>query len=151
MCNQLDLFQRKTIVVAVHYDTFQGFGFAFFQTDCFASDFAFHERRTNFSIPEKSCIYLAQILLFDNLSDVEKNQYIRAIDSKLLDDSKIYTAQLEGEIRGEKIGLEKGEAKTLERIVVDSKNNGFSLEQIQLITKLTAEQIAEILKQHRLT
>ena len=87
-----------------------------------------------------------ELLLFDNLSEAEKNQYIRAIDKKLLDDSKICTAQLEGEIRGEKIG----ETKTLERIVVDCKNNDFSLEQIQLITKLTAEQIAEIQERHRL-
>jgi predicted transposase/invertase (TIGR01784 family) len=42
-------------------------------------------------------------------------------------------------------GQAKGEAKTLERIVVECNNNGFSLEQIQLITKLTVEQINEIL------
>ena len=79
-----------------------------------------------------------KLLLFDNLSDAEKEQYLQAIDEKLLGDSAIRTALLEGEI--------KGEARTLERIVVDSKNNGFSLEQIQLITQLSAEQITEILK-----
>ena len=48
-----------------------------------------------------------EILLFDNLSDAEKEEYLRAIDAKLLSDSAIYTAQLEGEA----IGLEKGEAE----------------------------------------
>jgi len=48
-----------------------------------------------------------EILLFDNLSDAEKEEYLRAIDAKLLSDSAIYTAKLEGEA----IGLEKGEAE----------------------------------------
>ena len=48
--------------------------------------------------------------------------------------------------KGEAIGLEKGEAKTLERIVVDAKINGFTIEQIQLISKLSIEHVAEILK-----
>jgi predicted transposase/invertase (TIGR01784 family) len=52
--------------------------------------------------------------------------------------SMLYDAEAKGEA--------KGEAKTLERIVVDANQNGFSLEQIQLITKLTAKQVAEILK-----
>jgi len=52
--------------------------------------------------------------------------------------------------KGEAIGLEKGEAKTLERVVVDGKKNGLSIEQIQLITKLTPQQITEILKQNGL-
>jgi predicted transposase/invertase (TIGR01784 family) len=51
---------------------------------------------------------------------------------------------------GEAKGLKKGEAKTLKRIVVNAKDNGFSLEQIQLLTKLSAEQINEILKQETL-
>jgi len=123
-----------------------------------------------------------ELLLFDNLSDAEKDQYIQAVDEKLLSDSAIRTALLEGEIKGEAIGLEKGlekgeaiglekglekgeaiglekgeaiglekgEAigleKALKRFVADCKNNGLSLEQIQSITRLTAEQITEILK-----
>ena len=54
--------------------------------------------------------------------------------------------------KGEAIGLEKGEAigetKTLERVVIEADRNGFSVEQIQLLTKLTPEQINQILKQH---
>ena len=50
--------------------------------------------------------------------------------------------------KGETIGLEKGriegEAKTLERIIVEAKHNGFSMEQIQSLTKLTIEQIMEV-------
>ena len=44
----------------------------------------------------------------------------------------------------------RGEANTLERIVTDAYRNGFSLEQIQLITKLTEKQIAEIFKSNKL-
>jgi len=83
-----------------------------------------------------------ELLLFDNLSDAEKEQYLQAIDEKILGDDAIRTALLEGEI--------KGEAKTLERIIVDCKNNGFSVEQIQLISKLTIEQIVEILKRYNI-
>jgi len=52
----------------------------------------------------------------------------------------MYDARREGEA--------KGEIKTLERIVVNSKLNGFSLEQIQLLSGLSVEQINEILKKH---
>jgi len=102
-----------------------------------------------------------KILAFDNLTEEEKKRYEREIDEQLLRDAEIRTALNQGRyegreegleegeaiglVKGEAIGLEKGEAKTLERIVVDSKNNGLSLEQIQLITRLTAEQIVEIL------
>ena len=59
-----------------------------------------------------------------------------------------------GRAEGESIGLEKGraegEVKALERVVVESKRNGFSIEQIQLITKLTIEQITEILKRNNM-
>ena len=48
--------------------------------------------------------------------------------------------------KGEAAGRAAGETKTLERIVVDGKRNGFSLEQIQSLTKLDLEQITEILK-----
>jgi predicted transposase/invertase (TIGR01784 family) len=47
-------------------------------------------------------------------------------------------------------GKVEGEAITLERIVVESKINGLSLEQIQSITKLPIKQISRILKQHNL-
>ena len=38
-------------------------------------------------------------------------------------------------------GLAEGEAKTLKSIVMEAKRNGFSIEQIQTLTKLTEEQI----------
>ena len=55
-----------------------------------------------------------EILLFDNLSNAEKAQYLRAIDNKLLSDDAFRTALFEGEIKGEAIGLEKGKAIGLE-------------------------------------
>jgi predicted transposase/invertase (TIGR01784 family) len=47
-------------------------------------------------------------------------------------------------------GEAKGEIKALERVVLDSKLNGFSLKQIRSFTKLTEAQIVEILKRHGL-
>ena len=45
-------------------------------------------------------------------------------------------------------GLVEGEVNTLERVVVDANQNGFSPEQIQSFTKLSVEQIVEILKRN---
>ena len=53
-----------------------------------------------------------------------------------------------GEAKGLAKGRAEGKTEILERVVVDSKRNRFSLEQIQLITNLTHEQIIEILKRH---
>ena len=74
----------------------------------------------------------------DKLTDSEKKQYWRSIEERRIRDSEITTALLEGE------------TKALERIVVDGKLTGFSVEQIQLLTKLTSEQMDEILKRHGL-
>jgi len=83
-----------------------------------------------------------ETLLFDNLTDTEKEEYLRAIDAKLLDDSAIYTAQLEGEIRGEKKGLQKA--------VINGAKAGYPVETISTITGLTGEQVTEILKRNGL-
>ena len=79
-----------------------------------------------------------QILAPDKLTDSEKKQYWRSIEERRIRDSEITTALLEGE------------TKALERIVVDGKLTGFSVEQIQLLTKLTSVQMDEILKRNDL-
>jgi len=91
-----------------------------------------------------------EALLFDNLTDAEKTQYLRAIDNKLLSDDAIRTALLEGKIEGETIGLEKGEAIGLEKAAINSHLAGYSIAAISTITGLTPEQIIEILKRHEL-
>ena len=50
--------------------------------------------------------------------------------------------------KGRTEGRAEGRVETIEGIVVDCKKNGFTIEQIQLITKLTVEQMNEILKRH---
>ena len=59
----------------------------------------------------------------------------------------------EGRAEGKAEGLEEGEAigetKTLERVVIEANLNGFSIEQIQLLTKLTKEQITQIINKHK--
>jgi predicted transposase/invertase (TIGR01784 family) len=113
-----------------------------------------------------------KILSYDHLTDAEKKDYWLHIETRRIRESEIQTALDEGMDKGEAIGLEKGlnkglekgkalgmekglekgEAigmeKAMERIVIEGKQNGFSLEQIQLLTKYTMEQITEILKQH---
>jgi predicted transposase/invertase (TIGR01784 family) len=119
-----------------------------------------------------------EILLFDNLTDTEKTQYLRAIDNKLLSDDAIRTALLEGNIKGEasglekgkaiglekgkaiglekgkaiglEEGLEKGKAIGLEKAAINSYLAGYSVEAISTITGLTSGQIIEILHKHNL-
>jgi len=94
-------------------------------------------------------------------SKEELATYDKFKDAIMTELSVIDDAMTKGEAigltKGEAIGLEKGrveglekgraegEAQTLERIVIDSKNNGLSLEQIQSITKLSIKQITEML------
>ena len=49
-------------------------------------------------------------------------------------------------LKGKTEGLAEGKTHTLKQVVIDAKQSGFSLEQIRLFTKLSTEQIAEILK-----
>jgi predicted transposase/invertase (TIGR01784 family) len=98
-------------------------------------------------------------LKYDNLTEQEKIDYRHHLDLRLYEENSIRTAKFEGMVEGEAIGLEKGkaegeaiglekgEARAMERVVIESKQAGLSLEQIQLSTKLTIEQITEILKQ----
>ena len=99
-----------------------------------------------------------EALLFDKLTDAEKALYLRAIDNKLVNDDAIRTALLEGEIKGEAvglekgeaIGLEKGEAVGLEKAAINSHLAGYSMEDVSIITGLSSKQIIEILKKHNL-
>ena len=101
-----------------------------------------------------------ELLLFDNLTDAEKAQYLRAIDNKLLSDDAYFTARLEGRIAGEEEGRQEGrkegrqegrqEGETigLEKAAINSYRAGLSVEAISTITGFTPEQITEILKRH---
>ena len=95
-----------------------------------------------------------ELLAYDNLTDEEKKAYWRDIENRRNRDSEIVTAFSDGEIKGRAEGRSKGEVigetKTLERIVIEGKSNGFSLEQIQSFTKLNIEQIIWILTRHGL-
>jgi predicted transposase/invertase (TIGR01784 family) len=85
-----------------------------------------------------------EVLLFENLSDEEKDAYLQAIDAKLLNDSAITTAQLEGEIRGEIRGEARGEARGAKRVLTIAQKllqKGMSVEEVSDATGLTHEQI----------
>ena len=101
-------------------------------------------------------------LLYDNLSEEEQRAYDHHLnqiryEQNVLEDayaSGRFEGFVEGESigmeKGEAIGLEKGRAEILERIVLDGKNNGYSIEQIESLTKLDTEQIRDILKRNGL-
>jgi len=72
--------------------------------------------------------------------------YERYWDSVSIEKTLVGGAFREGHAEGRA----EGKAETLERIVLEGKRNGFSIEQIQVLTKFTTEQITEILKQHNL-
>ena len=99
-----------------------------------------------------------EVLAFDNLSEAEKKSYWHRVEDKRIRDGEIETAFTDGEIKGEAKGRVKGraegraegETETLERIVVESKRNGLSLDQIQSFTKFSIEQIIEILTRHNM-
>jgi len=91
-----------------------------------------------------------EALLFDNLTDAEKAQYLHAIDNKLLSDDAILTALLEGKIKGEAIGREKGKAEGraegLKEVVINCNKAGYSIDAISGVTGLPAEHIIEMLR-----
>ena len=88
-----------------------------------------------------------EVLLFDNLTPEEQEAYLRDIDAKLLNDSAITTAQLEGEIRGEIRGEAKGEYKKAVATALKMLEDGMSIENICKYTSLTHEQITEMLQE----
>ena len=83
-----------------------------------------------------------EVLLFDNLTNAEKEQYLRAIDNKLLSDDAYNTAKLEGKIEGLK--------EEREKVVINSHLAGYPIDAISTITGVTPEQIIEILKRRGL-
>jgi len=78
-----------------------------------------------------------EILLFDNLTKAEQNAYLHAIDEKILNDSAITTAQLEGEVRGEV----RGEQKKAITVAIKALEMGLSVEDAGKLSGLSKEQI----------
>jgi predicted transposase/invertase (TIGR01784 family) len=78
----------------------------------------------------------------------ERSAYIDAM--KEGEAKGIALGMKEGEAKGIALGMKEGEAKVLEQIVLEGTHNGFTPEQIQLITKLSIDQIAKILNKHGL-
>ena len=97
-----------------------------------------------------------EALLFDNLSDAEKMQYLRAIDNKLVSDDAYRTAVLEGTIQGEAIGMERGMEKGMEKgeaigeqkkavsVALKALEMGMSIEVASQLSGLSKQQIEEL-------
>jgi len=78
-----------------------------------------------------------EILIFDNLTDAEKDDYLRAIDEKLVRDGEITTAQLEGEL------------KKAFAIAQKLLEKGMSIQDVSDATALTPEQITKIITRNK--
>ena len=98
-----------------------------------------------------------ELLLFDNLTDDEKNDYLRAVDARLVKDGEITTAQLEGEIRGEirgeakglKKGRAEGEHKKAVATALKMIEDGVPVENISKYTALPQEKIEQLKNKNR--
>ena len=87
---------------------------------------------------ESSSYTRGQLDAYDRYWDsirTERMYYLDALDAGLK----------KGRTEGRTEGRAEGRAEELRNIVINSKRNGFSLEQIQTITNLNKEQVAEIL------
>jgi predicted transposase/invertase (TIGR01784 family) len=109
-----------------------------------------------------------EVLQLDTLTEEEYNAYVHHINDEVISRNVLDTSKADGRAegltegleKGEAIGLEKGKAEglteglekgkaiELEKVVVNSRLNGFSIEQIQAISNLSPMQIREILKQN---
>ncbi|MDR3269353.1 MAG: Rpn family recombination-promoting nuclease/putative transposase [Tannerella sp.] len=87
-----------------------------------------------------------EILRLEALTKEEYKAYVHHIDQVLFERNALDTSRAEGKAEG----LAEGEAIGLEKAVVNSRQKGFSVEQIQGITDLLPDQIREILKRHGL-
>jgi len=84
-----------------------------------------------------------EILLFDNLTDDEKDEYLQAIDRKLVRDGEIETAQLEGEVRGEE--------KTNKKLIANALKAGYSMQIMTTMTGLTQEEVMKIIEEENIS
>jgi predicted transposase/invertase (TIGR01784 family) len=114
-----------------------------------------------------------ELLAYDNLSDEEKWEYQREAKIKRIRDSEVFTAFTDGEIKGlskgeaiglekgEAIGLEKGEAiglekgetigvqKKAEEVALKAIEMGMTIEEASILSGLSPDRIAAILKLKR--
>jgi len=103
-----------------------------------------------------------KLLVYDNLTDAEKQQLEAEIKNERIRNSEIKTAFSDGEYKGrakgEAIGLKKGraegrvegETKKAEQVAINAFKKGMSIPDIADITTLSVEQITKILKRHNL-
>ena len=89
-----------------------------------------------------------KILLEGNLTDEEKRQYERSIDSRRNDDSIVYTAFFTGKLNGmlEKWAKDQALAQKDINTVLNSNKAGLPIETIANITVLTPEEVINIIE-----
>jgi predicted transposase/invertase (TIGR01784 family) len=97
-----------------------------------------------------------QILAFDNLSDHEKREYEHRVKENRIRNSEIVTAFTDGEIKGLKKGedernrLKSEKEAALSRLrdfIMNGYSEGIPIETLSKITKLTVEEVKEILRE----
>ena len=100
-----------------------------------------------------------EVLVFDNLSDEEKKDYLYNVEAKRVKISEITTAfsdgkikgkaegKAEGLIEGKAEGLVEGEANTNKKIIANGLKAGYSIEIMSTITGLSHEEIIKIIQE----
>ena len=78
----------------------------------------------------------------DTLTDEEKIAYKRFQENRRIERSEIETALKEGEEQGIEKGMEKKEVE----FVLNLHANGFQIEEISKLTKISFEKVKEIIK-----
>jgi predicted transposase/invertase (TIGR01784 family) len=91
-----------------------------------------------------------ELLLFDNMSEEEKEQYLLLVDEKLRRDAEMRTALAEGEIKGHAEGKAEGRIEERELTVINCHKNKLPFETISAITGLSIKQITQILNNNGL-
>ena len=86
-----------------------------------------------------------EVLAFDNLSDSEKQEYNRSIESNRIKQSEIETALFKGRIQGR----EEGRMEEKLEIALNFIKNGVSVEVVSISTGLSKEQIEEHIKNEK--
>jgi predicted transposase/invertase (TIGR01784 family) len=79
-------------------------------------------------------------------TEAELATYERYWDSISIQKTLIYEGKLTGRAEGKAEGLAEGRAESLIGVVLNGRRNGFSVEQIQMITGLGEEKILEIFR-----
>jgi predicted transposase/invertase (TIGR01784 family) len=109
------------------------------------------ETREALSVLEESSYTLGELDGYDRYWDRIRTEISFISDAERMGEARGEArGEIIGEARGEIIGQARGEEKSRTNIIITGFNNGFTLEQLALLTNLTPAAVSEILKNNGL-